>query len=36
LPALGVPGDCYLLGKSDDVAEIEEEPEEEEVDDGGI
>ena len=34
-PASGVSGDCYVLGKSDDVAQAEEEPEEEEVDDGG-
>jgi len=33
-PASGVSGDCYVLGKSDDVAQAEEEPEEEEVDDG--
>ena len=36
LPASGVPGSCYALGKSGDVAEIEDEPEEEEVDDGGM
>merc|ERR1711892_1388782 len=34
LPATGVPGDCYLLGKSDEEPEIENEPEVEEVDDG--
>ena len=36
LPATGVPGSCYALGKSGEVAEIEDEPEEEEVDDGGM
>jgi len=34
LPASGVPGNCYALGKSDEEDEAEEEPEEEEVDDG--
>merc|ERR1712106_831308 len=34
LPATGVPGDCYLLGKSDEEPEIDDEPEAEEVDDG--
>jgi len=34
LPATGVPGDCYLLGKSDEEPEIDNEPEVEEVDDG--
>merc|ERR1711892_1592672 len=34
LPATGVPGDCYLLGKSDEEPEINNEPEVEEVDDG--
>ena len=35
LPATGVPGDCYLLGKSDEEPEIDDEPEAEEEDDGG-
>jgi len=34
VPASGVPGDCYVLGKSDIAEEEEDEPEEEEVDDG--
>ena len=33
-PASGVPGDCYLLGKGEEV-KLEEEEEEEETDDGG-
>lgn len=33
--AYGVPGDCYKLGKSDSPVEEKQEPEEEEVDDGG-
>ena len=33
-PASGVPGDCYLLGKGEQVKQ-EEEEEEEETDDGG-
>jgi hypothetical protein len=34
VPASGVPGDCYLLGKSTEAVEEEVEDEEEE-DDGG-
>ena len=34
VPASGVPGDCYQLGKADEVV-IEEEPDVPEIDDGG-
>jgi hypothetical protein len=34
IPASGVPGDCYLLGKSTEAAEEEVEDEEEEEDGG--
>jgi hypothetical protein len=35
-PAPGVPGDCYLLGKSSEAAEEEVEDEEEEEDGGKV
>jgi hypothetical protein len=35
-PASGVPGDCYLLGKSTEAAEEEVEDEEEEEDGGKV
>jgi hypothetical protein len=35
-PACGVPGDCYLLGKSTEAAEEEVEDEEEEEDGGKV
>ena len=34
VPASGVPGDCYQLGKADEIV-IEEEPDVPEIDDGG-